>query len=1134
MPLSKSIEDLPMIRVACLQELHINLLLILKASWLNTFGPTKQTNLYLYKSLSGKTYNLQEICRNYIKDLILRKLGKPPGAELPPRNAVINHMIGLTAMQNLSLFLRYGLGLVTLILSILLKMGLNELVDSKQGASTPFLTIFMAIMITSWFWGFGPGVMVTLLGAFFSNYLFLEPQMTLSFPNAQDAINVVVFIGEGILISGLCEILRRAVQNRAAEVDERSLIQQELSRERERYAVTLNSIGDAVIATDVYGRVSLLNTVAQNMTGWSQEEAFNKELSQVFKIINEQTMLPVENPATKVLELGIVVGLANHTLLVTRDGHHIPIDDSGAPIKNNEGQTIGVVLVFRDVTERKHREEQQEFLIKASEILGSSLNHEVTLQNIVQLTIPAMADWCSIDLVEGQTVRRVASAHSVPAKQAIVHDLHNRFPFPTDQPHPLKDLLLAGGSLLTPRFSQPDLEKMSRSAEHLQTLKELGLKSGMTVPLIVRNKTVGAITLAITESERQYTEEDLTFMQELARRASLALDNSQLFGETQAALAQRTEAVNFHRQLEEQLTLLVEASDNLLTSLTLSDVLPAILDLARRLMEADAYGVWRYSPETLEWQTLATSGLSAEYMRITAESFNNSVTIKEPIIAEDVEKAPSLLPRLESYRKEGIRSILVIPLRIHGVQTGTIVFYYRKPHHFSQVETRVATALANLAAVAIGNAELYEEQTVLRHRAEISQQRLAFLAEASHLLSSSLDYTTTLKQVAQLVVPKMADWCGVYVNDQQGTPKQLALAHQDPAKVQWVLKLQEEITERYPYNPDGKAGLAKVIRTGEPELYPMISEEMLVAAAPDKEILKILQEIGYTSGMIVPLKLRDVTVGAIQFASTESRYHYNEQDLELAMELARRAAMAVDNARLYAEAQEAIAVREDFLSMAAHELKTPVTSLRGFAQLLVRQLDRFNEIEPTRLRRGLETINQQSERLLRLIVRLLDLTKLDAGRLVLEPELTDMTPLVERLIDSLRTTTEIHELQFSAPATAPALVDPLRVEQIITNLVDNAIKYSPEGGLIEISLVLLPERHLIKMSVKDQGLGIPVEHRDHIFEPFYQAQARGFAGIGMGLYITRQIVELHGGQIEIEFPAEGGTCFILTLPDGLN
>lgn len=1050
------------------------------------------------------------------------------------RSAFVNRFINSALYSELSPLWRYSLAGLALVIAVLLKLGLNVVANSSGGSSTPFLTIFAAIMVAAWYGGFGPGLAVTLFGALAAHFFFLNSAHPFVLPDLSDWINLAVFVLEGILISGLCDVLRQALSSRTQQIDERTQAQEALAQERERYAITLASIGDAVIATDIKGRITFMNSVAQDLTGWNQAEATGHELSQVFKIINEESRQPVENPVVKVLELGTVVGLANHTLLITKAGQFIPIDDSGAPIKDRAGETIGVVLVFRDVTERKRHEEEQQFLVQASEVLVSTLEYEETLQNIVQMAVPFLADWCSIDLVgEDGTIRRIASSHVNPAKQPIVHQLMERFPYPPDQPHPLKDLLLAGRSQLASQFSESDLERISRSPEHFSTLKELGLKSGITVPLVVRGGGVGAFTLGITESERHYTEHDLSLAQELARRASLALDNSRLYMETQRALAERSEAVSFYRKLEEQLTLLVEASDSLLRSLKLSAVLPAILDLSRQLIAADAYGVWRGSDSDGEWRTLASNGLSRQYQQVSARSFGSGPAITAPIIAEDVEAIPALASRLENYRNEGIRSLLVVPLRIQGIETGTIAFYYREPHHFSELEIRGATALANLAAAAIGSTELYEAQTALRLEAETAQRRVAFLAEASNVLASSLNYETTLQTVAELVVPTIADWCSVHVVEQEDRPRQLALAHIDPSKVEWALKLQQEMEQRYPYDPDSPSGLPKVLRTGQAEIYPTITDEMLVAAARDEEQLNLIREMGYSSAMIVPMKARDRVVGALQLVATTSGYHYGTHDLELVQELANRAAMAIDNARLYAEAQKAISIREDFLSVAANELKTPVTSLRGFAQLLLRQLDKEKEPDSRRLRTGLETINQQSERLVRLILRLLDFSKLQGGRLIIEPEMTDFVSLVERVVAGFRTTTEKHTLTTQTPSSLPICIDPLRMEQVVTNLVDNAIKYSPEGGAVELSLTSLPS-HLVQLIVTDQGTGILPQYRERIFEPFYQAHERVYAGIGMGLYITRQIVELHGGTIEVEFPGEGGTRFVVILPDGIE
>lgn len=420
-----------------------------------------------------------------------------------------------------------------------------------------------------------------------------------------------------------------------------------------------------------------------------------------------------------------------------------------------------------------------------------------------------------------------------------------------------------------------------------------------------------------------------------------------------------------------------------------------------------------------------------------------------------------------------------------------------------------------------------------RKRAE---ERERFLSEASKVLSSSLDYEDTLQSVAQLMVPDLAEWCTVHMQgaeQNRAQPHQLALAHKDPAKIEWARDVQRYMEIRYPYDPHAPNGLPKVLREGIPELYPAIPDELLVQVAQDEEQLKLLREIGYSSVMIVPMMHRGQILGAIQFvATTESGRHYDEDDLAFALELGQRAAMAVDNARLYREARQAIQIREEFLSVAAHELKTPITGMRGFAQLLTRQLSKSETLDPVRVNRALANINEQSEKLVRLVSQLLDISRIEAGRLALETKLTNLKILSEEVIAQAQTrlSSDKHKFVLHSPPSVDALVDPVRFEQVLVNLVDNAIKYSPAGGLIELE-ISQPEPGCVVLSVTDQGIGIPPENRDRIFERFYQAHERAYlSGMGLGLYITRQIVELHNGQIEAHFPEGGGTRFVIRLP----
>ena len=236
--------------------------------------------------------------------------------------------------------------------------------------------------------------------------------------------------------------------------------------------------------------------------------------------------------------------------------------------------------------------------------------------------------------------------------------------------------------------------------------------------------------------------------------------------------------------------------------------------------------------------------------------------------------------------------------------------------------------------------------------------------------------------------------------------------------------------------------------------------------------------------------------------------------------------------RTRAQAEAALRSRDEFLLTAAHELRTPLTTMRGRTQLLLRQLGRGGPIERERLLHSLRMVEQQTETLNRLVVQLLDVTRLGRETLQLERERVAVVALVERAVDEARLRTGSHEVTLEVPdRSVEADVDPLRFGQVLSNLLDNAIKYSPDGGPIEVSL----GRELggqVLIAVRDHGLGIPPEKRSKIFERFYQAHEGGhFGGMGLGLYVSRQIVELHGGELAAEFPDDGGTRLLIRLPE---
>jgi PAS domain S-box-containing protein len=241
-----------------------------------------------------------------------------------------------------------------------------------------------------------------------------------------------------------------------------------------------------------------------------------------------------------------------------------------------------------------------------------------------------------------------------------------------------------------------------------------------------------------------------------------------------------------------------------------------------------------------------------------------------------------------------------------------------------------------------------------------------------------------------------------------------------------------------------------------------------------------------------------------------------------------------DQVRARHDVEDALRLRDEFLSIASHELKTPVTALQGQAQLVMRRFERTGEMDPARVSQALQAMTGQARKLARLIAHLLDISRLEAGKFTIEPEPTELSDLVQQVVANVRQLGQGRRIRLEATPRLAMVVDPLRLEQVLTNLLDNALKYSPEGGAVDVSLRALPDGGA-ELAVRDFGLGIPIEKRGQIFERFYQAHGDGHrSGLGLGLYISRQIVTLHGGSISAEFPADGGTRFVVRLPASMS
>jgi PAS domain S-box-containing protein len=407
-----------------------------------------------------------------------------------------------------------------------------------------------------------------------------------------------------------------------------------------------------------------------------------------------------------------------------------------------------------------------------------------------------------------------------------------------------------------------------------------------------------------------------------------------------------------------------------------------------------------------------------------------------------------------------------------------------------------------------------------RKKAEETQR---FLSDSSAVLARSLDYRTTLTGLARLALPHLADWCVIDVLH-EGRLQRIEAAHRDPALDHLVQTLKQFPPEAATAHPS-----VTVVETGEPELIENVSDSFLEAIAVGPEHLEILRRLEPRSLLVVPLVARGRTLGAFGLFSARPGRHYDSDDRLLAVELARRAALAVDNARLYHQAREAVAARDEVLSIVSHDLGNPLSAVRVSARVLERLLE-TGDMESARVQvDGIRSAGLQMERLIK---DLLEIRRIETGRLRLVRRPEPARHLVEEAARSLSAVAEEQGVSITTLVDEglPALlrVDADRIQQVFSNLVGNALKFTPPGGRITVAAV--PKDDVVVFSVEDTGPGIPADDIPHVFDRFWQASQQGSHGIGLGLAIAKGLVEAHGGTVTVESEVGLGSTFSFTIP----
>ncbi|MBI1915293.1 MAG: PAS domain S-box protein, partial [Planctomycetes bacterium] len=598
-----------------------------------------------------------------------------------------------------------------------------------------------------------------------------------------------------------------------------------------------------------------------------------------------------------------------------------------------------------------------------------------------------------------------------------------------------------------------------------------------------------------------------------ARRA--ADEREQLLHSQREALREREEAIEQHRRMEEQLTLLMQASGALSARLDTHAVLAGVLDLSKRLIAADAYAIWRYRAHNGQWGIAAAEGLSEEYQRSTIQVLATTPSMPaDPVIAEDVQQATLLSDRRDGYLREGIRSLLAVPLVIHGERCGTLTLYYRTPHPFTDAEVRLATALANLSASALGTTELYEEQTRLRAEAQDAAQRI------------------------RSVVDHVVD--GIITIDERGTietwnPAAARIFGYSAGEVvgQNVKMLMPE-----PYHGQHDDYLAAYLRTGQAKVIGIGRE--VVGRRKD--------------GSIFPLDL-----AVSEFRLGERRFFTG-----IVRDVTERKRMQEALEQRADELAERDRRKDEFLAMLAHELRNPLAPIRNALYLL-----QAVEGDAEAGAQVLAIMERQVEHLVRLVDDLLDVARIMRGKVALRKEPIDLATVVRRAIETARPLIEAeeHALTVTLPE-GPLLVegDQVRLAQVVGNLLNNSAKYTDRGGHIGLTVFVeevssqksevssqgteakredssltpdpcpLTPGEVAVVRVRDDGIGISADVLPHVFDLFVQGVrpvvgVRAQGGLGIGLTLVQRLVELHGGRVEAFSEGPGrGSEFVVRLP----
>jgi PAS domain S-box-containing protein len=943
--------------------------------------------------------------------------------------------------------------------------------------------LLAAVVLSAWYGGPGPGLLATGLGA-------LGQSLSSNPPYGDDAVRTLLFL---LVAAGICAAAagRRRAESRVRE-------------QREELAVTLASIRDAVVVTDAAGRVTFVNAAAERLTGCRSDEARGRELAEICSLVGEDTRAPLESPVACVIRDGHLTGRPG-PLLIRRDGQERAVDESGAPVRDHDGQLVGVVLVFRDLTERRSIERDQAAVIAREQAarrdaaalsavgraLVQSLDSASVGQHIAEgirtLLGGSVSVLWELDAVSSRLVAVAASGSSgafspgtvIPVDEAVA-GLAVREGAPVST----SDLLADPRVVLTP--------------ETRALVERSGHRSVLAVPLTIGGRVTGVLAVG-DATGRAFGSEEIRRLQDFANQAAIALENARLFALETARRA--------------QLEALAAVQRDLSAELDLDRLLSLIIERAGRLFEGGCFAylvdedshalgsrAWSRSEPAEQAPFPAAGGL-----------VSSCAAARHGLLGNDYPRSPYALPEVVRL---GVRHAMAVPLVSRDSLLGVLVLARGDDGRpFSREDLTAFEGLAVQAAVAVDNAALFVEAGRRRREAEV-------LAELARSINAAHDVGTVL----QRVVDGAKELCRCDLTS-------VALRETDTGAIVMRNRAGEYrgLQDRLAIEPGRGAG-GLVLQSGEPFRADDIGRDARVGRDPLVEIE------GLVATLIVPIMVEGRVEGLLYVHRRTPRPFTDRSETILRL-LAEYASIAIHNMRLLAhehqmraEAEGASRMKDEFLATISHELRSPLQPLLNWAYLL-----RSPNLDPASAERALDAIERSTKTLGQLIEDLLDVSRIVTGKLRLQARPVRLPGVIRSAIEAVEAAALAKGVILEAridPDLPVVLGDPDRLQQVLWNLLSNGIKFTPRGGRVTVSVAGRDAELVI--TVADTGAGIKREFLPHVFERFRQAESstnRAYGGLGLGLAIVRHLVELHGGSVSVTSDGEGrGATFTVRLP----